>query len=156
MPTNSGPSPDNKVVVVFQSLSHFWTFAIPWIAALQASLSFTISQSLVKLMSIELVMPSNNLILCHSLLLPSIFPRTIIFSSESAVRYQVARVLELQHQSFHWIFRVDFLKDWLVWSPCCPRDSQESSPAPHFDSVNSPAHSLLYGPTLTFVHWVKP
>ena len=86
MPTNSGPSPDNKVVVVFQWLSRFWTFSIPWTAALQASLFFTISQSLVKLMSIELVMPSNNLILCHPLLLPSIFPRTIIFSNESAVR----------------------------------------------------------------------
>ena len=36
-----------------------------------------------------------------------------------------------------WIFRVDFLKDWLVWSPCCPRDSQESSPAPQFESINS-------------------
>ena len=44
--------------------------------------------------------------------------------------YQVATVLELQHQSFHWIFRVDFLEDWLVWSPCYPRKSQESSPTP--------------------------
>ena len=43
--------------------------------------------------------------------------------------HQVAKVLELQHQSFQWIFRVDFLKDWLVWFPCCPRDSQESSKA---------------------------
>ena len=42
--------------------------------------------------------------------------------------HQVTKVLELQHQSFQWIFRVDFLSDWLVWSPCCPRDSQESSP----------------------------
>ena len=44
--------------------------------------------------------------------------------------YQVAKVLELQlqHQSFQWVFRVDSLKDWLVWCPCCPRDSQESSP----------------------------
>ena len=40
--------------------------------------------------------------------------------------HQVAKVLELQHQSFQWVFRVDFLLDWLVWSPCCPRDSQES------------------------------
>ena len=44
--------------------------------------------------------------------------------------YQVAKVLEfqLQHQSFQWVFRIDFPQDWLVWSPCCPRDSQESSP----------------------------
>ena len=47
---------------------------------------------------------------------------------------QVAKVLELQlqRQSFQWIFRTDFLKDWLVWSPCCPRNSQEFSPAPQF------------------------
>ena len=60
--------------------------------------------------------------------------------------HQVVKVLELQlqHQSFQWIFRVDFLKDWLVWSPCCPRDSQESSPAPQFKSINSSVLSLLY------------
>ena len=48
--------------------------------------------------------------------------------------YQVAKVLELklQHHSFQWIFRVDFLKDWLVWSPCSPRYFQESSPTPQF------------------------
>ena len=44
--------------------------------------------------------------------------------------HQVTKILVLQHQSFQWIFRVDFLYNWLVWSPCCPRDSQESSPAP--------------------------
>ena len=67
---------------------------------------------------------------------------------------QVTKVLELQlqHQSLQWIFRVDFLYDWLVWSPCCPRDSQESSPTLHFKSINSSALSLLYGPTLTFAH----
>ena len=51
--------------------------------------------------------------------------------------HQVAKVLELQHQSFQWIFRVDFLQDWLVWSPCCPRNSQESSPTPQFETINS-------------------
>ena len=51
----------------------------------------------------------------------------------------------LQHQSFQWRFRVDL--DWLVWSPCCPRDSQKSSPTPQFKSINSSALSLLYGPT---------
>ena len=65
------------VVVVFQSLSHVLSFAIPWTAAHQASLSFTISQSLFKLMSIESVMLSNHHILCNPLLLlPSIFPRS--------------------------------------------------------------------------------
>ena len=58
----------------------------PWTAARQASLSFTISQSLLKLISIESVMPSNHLILCHPLLLlPSIFPSIRVFSNESAV-----------------------------------------------------------------------
>ena len=60
--------------------------------------------------------------------------------------HQVAKVLELQlqHQSFQWIFRIDFLLDWLVWSPCSPRDSQESSTTPHFKSINSLVLSLLY------------
>ena len=68
--------------------------------------------------------------------------------------HQVAKVLEfqLQHQSFQWIFRTDFLYDWLVWSPCIPRDSQESSPTPQFKSINSSSLSFLYGPTLTSIH----
>ena len=66
-----------------QSLSHVWLFATPWTAACEASLSFTIFQSLLKLMSIESVMPSNHLILCRPLLLlPSIFPSIRVFSSE--------------------------------------------------------------------------
>ena len=65
--------------------------------------------------------------------------------------HQVAQVLELQlhHQSFQWISRVDFLQDWLVWSPCSPRDSQESSPTPQSKSIHSLVISLLYGLTLT-------
>jgi len=66
---------DTIMVVVVQSLSNVRLFATPWTAACQASLSFTISQSFLKLTSIELVMPSNHLILCHPLLLlPSILP----------------------------------------------------------------------------------
>ena len=73
--------------VSVQSLSRVWLFATPWTAAHQASLSITNSQSLPKLMSIELVMPSNHLILCHPLLfLPSIFPSIRVFSNESALR----------------------------------------------------------------------
>ena len=58
---------------------------------------------------------------------------------------QVAKVLEfqLQYQSFQWIFRIDFLWDWLVGSPCSSRDSQESSQAPQFKSINSLVPSLL-------------
>ena len=74
-------------VVVVQLLSCVRLFATPWTAAYQTSLSFAISQNLLKFMSIELVMPSNHLILCHLLLLlPSVFPSIRIFSSESALR----------------------------------------------------------------------
>ena len=69
--------------------------------------------------------------------------------------HEVAKDLEfqLQHQSFQWTqFRVDFLKDWLVGSPCSPRDSQECFLTPQFKSINSLVLSLLYGPTLTSVH----
>ena len=69
-----------------QSLSCVWLFVTPWIAAHQASLSITNSWSLLKLMSIKSVMPSNHLILCHILLLlPSIFPNSRVFSSESVL-----------------------------------------------------------------------
>ena len=69
-----------------QSLSHVQLFVTPWTAACQASLSITNSWNLLKLMSIESVMPSNHLILCHSLLLlPSIFPNIRVFSNESAL-----------------------------------------------------------------------
>ena len=59
---------------------------------------------------------------------------------------------QLQHQSFQWIFRTDFFWDGLVGSPCSPRDSQESSPTPHFKSINSSVLSFLYSPTLTSIH----
>ena len=83
--------------IVFQSLSCIWLFTSPWTGAHQGSLSFTISGGVLKLMSIESVMPSNYLILCHPLLfLPSFFPSIRVFSN------LVAKVLEfqLQHQSF--------------------------------------------------------
>ena len=75
------------VLCVVQSLSHVWLYAAPRTAACQASLSFTISQSLLKLMSIESAIPSNHLILCRPLLLlPSIFPSIRVFSNELALR----------------------------------------------------------------------
>ena len=66
--------------------------------------------------------------------------------------HQVAKVLALQHQSFQWIFRIDFLEDGLVRSPCNPKDSQESSPTPQFKSINSSVLSFLYSSTLTYIH----
>ena len=78
-----------------QSLSHVRLFATPWTAARQASLSITNSQSPPKPTSIESVMLSNHLILCHHLLLlPSIFPNIRVFSNESSSSHQVARILE--------------------------------------------------------------
>ena len=137
-----------------QLLSPVQLFATPWAVPCQASLSITDSRSLLKLMSVESVMPSNHLILCRPLLLlPSISPSIRVFSHESVLCIQVAKVLELQlqHQSFQWIFRTGFLSDWLVESPFSPRDSQESPPTLQVKSINSSALSFLYGPTLTSI-----
>ena len=67
---------------------------------------------------------------------------------------QVTKVLELQlqHHSFQWISRVDFLQDWLVWSPCFPRDCQESTSTLQLKNINSLVLNFLYGPTLTSIH----
>ena len=104
----------NKVVIV-QSLSHVWLFATPWTEAHQASLSLIISWSLPKFMSIESVMPSNHLF--SVTLSPSAFNLSLhqgLFQWVGS-SHQVAKVLELQHQFFQWIFRVDFLRiDWLA------------------------------------------
>ena len=81
--------PQAKKVIQFSSvqfLSRVWLFVTPWAAACQASLSIINSQSLLRLMSIELMMPSNHLISCHPLLLlPSIFPSIRVFSNESVL-----------------------------------------------------------------------
>ena len=88
----------------------------------------------------------------------SVFPSIRVFSNELA--HQVAQVLELQlqHQSFQKILRVDFHQDWLVWSSFCPSDSPEYFLAWQFKSINFLVLSLLYGSTLTSVHgyWKKP
>ena len=142
----------NKVVIVVQLQSQVWLFATPWTAAWQASLSFTIFRSLLKLMSIELVMPSNHLILCCPLLLPSIFPSIRVFPNESALC-----IRRPEYRNFS--FRVSPSSDIQGWFPlgvtgliCLILLSQESSPAPQFESINSLALSLLYGPTLISVH----
>ena len=100
-----------------QSFRRVWLFATPWTAARQASLSIMNSQSLFKLMSIELVMPSNHLILCWPLLLlPSIFPSIKVFSNESALR-----IRWLKYRSFSFNISpsnehrglISFRMDWL-------------------------------------------
>ena len=108
------PALRHKAVAV-QSLSRVRLCAAPWTAAHQASLSITISQSLLKLMSIESVMPSNHLILCHPLLLPSsIFPSIRVFSNELAVPIRWPKYWSLSfsispsNESSGWIlFRMD-------------------------------------------------
>ena len=106
-----------------------------------------------KPMSIELVMPSNHLILCCPLLLlPSIFPSIKVFSNESAL---CIRWPKYSSFSFNIVPPMN-TQDWspLGWtgSPCSPRDSQESSPTPHFKSINSSALGFLHTPTLTSIH----
>ena len=68
--------------------------------------------------------------------------------------HQVTKLLEfqLQHQSFQWIFKTDFLYNWLVWSPYSPRGSQESSPTAQFESINSSVFIFLYSPILISIH----
>ena len=122
-----------------QSLSRVWLFVTLWTATHQASLSITNSRSLLKLMSIESVMPSNHLILCHPLLFPGSgsFEMSEFFTSGGQVLE-----FQLQHQSFQWIFRTDFLRmDWV--DLLAVQGTQESSPTPQFNSINSLALSFL-------------
>ena len=114
----------NVVVVVVQLPSHVWLFAIPWTAAHQASLLLTISWSLPKFMSIEAVMSSNHLILCHPFLLPSIFPSIRVFSrlftsGGQSIRAS-ASVLPMSMQGLFPLGLTDL-------TSFCPRDSWESS-----------------------------
>ena len=138
-----------------ESLTRVRLFANPWTAACQAFLSITNSQSLLKLMSIESVMPSNHLIPVHSLLLlPSIFPSISVFSSESALRIRWTKYWSFSFNispSSEYSGLISF-QDGLAGFPCSPRDSQESSPTPRFKSINSSALSFLYSPTLTSIH----
>ena len=99
-----------------QSLSRLWLFVTPWTAAHQASLSITNSQSLPKLMSIEWVMPSNHLILCHPLLLPSIFPSIRIFSNELVLRIRWPKYWSFSFNvspSSEYSGLISFRMDWL-------------------------------------------
>ena len=133
-----------------QPLSRVWLFATPWIAAHQASLSITSSQSSLKLMSSKLMMPSNHLIICCPLLLlPSIFPSIKVFSSESVLcirwpkYWSFSFTISPSNEYSGWIsFRIDWLDIFAVQV-----DSQESSPTPHFKSIHSLALNFLYSVT---------
>ena len=139
-----------------QSLSRVQLFATPWTAARQASLSITNSQSLPKLMSIESVMPSNHLILCHPLLLlRSIFPNIRVFSNESALRIRWPKYWSFSFSispSNEYSGLISFRMDWLDLLAVQGTLKILSSPTPQFKSINSSALSFLYGPILTFIH----
>ena len=128
-----------------QSLSRVRLFATPWTAAHQASLSNINSWSFLKLMSIESVMPSNHLILCHPLLLlPSIFPSIRVFSNESVLLIKWPKYWSLNFSitpsneySGLISLRIDRFDLFAV------QGSQESSPTLQFKSINSSALSFL-------------
>ena len=138
-----------------QWLSCVWLFVTQRTVARQASLSITNCWSLLKLLSIESVMSSNQLIFCHPLLFPpSIFPSIRVFSNELALlirwpkywSFSFSTSLSNEHSGLI-SFRMDL-------SPCSPRDSQESSPTPQFKSINSLVLSFLYSPNSHIHIWL--
>ena len=123
-------------------------------AARQVSLSITNSWNLLKLMSIESVMPSNHLILCYPLLLlPSIFPSIRVFSNEAALHIRWPKYWSF---SFHispsneYAGLISFRIDWL--DLLADQGTLKSPQAPQFKSISSSALNLVYGPTRTSVH----
>ena len=137
-----------------QSLSHVQLFAIPLIAARQASLSITNSRSSLKLTSIEPVMPSSHLILCRPLfLLPPIPPSIRVFSNESTLRmgwpkywsYSFSIIPSKEHPG-----RISFTMDWLDLPAV--QGTLKSLLQHHSKSINSSALSFLHSPTLTSIH----
>jgi len=146
-------SPVNDVVV--QWLSHVQLFATPGIAAHQASLSFTTSQSLPKLMSVESVMPSNHPILCRPLLLlPSIFPIFGVFSNESVLRIRWPEYWSFSlssSPSSEYSGLMSFRNDWFdffavqgTFKSLCQHHSLKTSILQ--------GSAFIYGPTLISIH----
>ena len=137
-----------------QSISHVRLLANPWTVAHQASLSITTSWSLLKLMSIKSLKPSNHLILCHPLLLPpSIFPSIRVFSNESVLCIRKPKYWSVSFSfspSNEYSGLISFRIDWL--DLLAVQGTLESSPTPQFKSINSSALSFLYGPPLTSIH----
>ena len=138
-----------------QSLSCVSLYATPWTAACQASLSFTNSQSLLKLMSIKSVVPSNHLILCHPLLLlPSIFPSIRVFFKESVLHIMWPRywsfsfsISPSNEYSGLISFRIDCFDFFAVQGTL-----KSLLPISQFKSINFLALSFLYSPLLTSIH----
>ena len=140
--------------VQFSSVVQLSDSATPRTAACQACLFITNSQSLLKLMSVESVMPFNHLIICHPLLLPSsILPSIRISSKESILHIRWPKYWSFSFSispSNEYSGLISFRMDWLAL--LAVQGSQESSPTPQFKSINSSALSFLYSPTLTSIH----
>ena len=130
------------------------TLATPWIAARQASLSITISQSSFRLTSIKSVMPSNHLILGRPLLLlPPVPPSIRVFSNESALCIRWPKYWSFSFSissSNEYAGLTSFRMDWL--DPLAVQVTLKSSPIPQFKSLNSSALSFLHNPALTSIH----
>ena len=144
--------------MLVQLLGHVWLFEIPWTTARQASLSITNSRSPPKPMSIESVMPSSHLILCHPLLLPSIFPSIKVFSIESTLRIRWPKYWSFsfnispsnEHPGLI-CFRMDWL-DLLAVQGTLKSLLQHQVQKHQFFNV-----SFVYSPTLTSLHdhWIN-
>ena len=144
---------DNWALVIIQSFSCIWPFETPRTAAYQASLSFTISWSLLKLMSIESVMLSNHLILCCPLLLlPSIFSSIGVFSNELAFHITWPEYwsfsFSISPSNEYWGL-ISFRMDW--FDLFAVQGILKSLLQHRFESINSLVLSLLYGPTFTSI-----
>ena len=139
-------------IFVVQLFSRVWLSTTPWTVALQASLSSAISQSLPKLMSIESVIPSNHLILCHPLfLLPSIVPSIRVFSNDPVLCIRWAKYWSFSISPSHeYSGLISFRIDWL--DLLAIKGTFKSILALQFKSINFLVLSLLYDPTVTSVH----
>ena len=134
-----------NVFVAVEPLSRVRLFAAPWTAARQASLSFTTSQNLLKLMSIESVMPPNHLVFCHPLFLSSIFPSIRVFSmSQLIICFSISPSNEYSRLIS---FRTDWFDLLAVQGTLKSLLQQHSS-----KSISFSVLSLLYGPTLTSIY----
>ena len=136
-----------------QLLSHVWLFVTPWTAAHKASLSITSSQSLLKLMSIESVMPSNHHILCHSLLLlPLIFPSIRVFSNESLLHSRWPKNWSFSFSISPFNECSGLISFTMNWLDLLAVQGTLKSLLQQFRSTNSLAPSFLYSSTLTSIH----
>ena len=122
-----------------------------WTAAWQTSLAFTISQNLLKLMCIELLMPSNHLILCCPfLLLPSIFPSTRVFSNELSLYIRSPKYWSFSNSPSNEYSGLIFFR--IDWFDLTVQGILKCLLQNYFESINFSVLSLLYGSTLTSIH----